>query len=136
VVKLWDLRRLVLPIVFFLDQPFQNWTRTDAEVVGVVQLHADYRVDVGLVREELEKMLKDEPLWNGKTGSLIVEELHAETVLLRIALSAADAGKLWDLRCKVREKMLSFLQHGSHRLPVRRVESLTVSETQKAASPG
>ncbi|MBI5531961.1 MAG: mechanosensitive ion channel [Deltaproteobacteria bacterium] len=135
VVKLWDLRRLVLPIVFFLDQPFQNWTRTDAEVVGIVQLHVDYRVDVELVRQELDKILKDEPLWNGKTGALIVEELHTETVGLRISLSAADAGKLWDLRCKVREKMLAFLQQGSHRLPVRRVESLTVDGTRKVDGP-
>jgi small-conductance mechanosensitive channel len=123
VVKIWDLRRLVLPIVYFLEQPFENWTRTEAELVGTVRVHADYRVAVQEARQALQDMLKDEPLWNGKTCGLIVEDLQAESVLLRIALSADDSGKLWDLRCKVREQMLAFLQASAGRIPVRRVEN-------------
>jgi small-conductance mechanosensitive channel len=133
VVKLWDLRRLVLPIVFFLDQPFENWTRTDLEVVGTVRVHANYRVCAQEARSELEKILGTEPQWNGKTGSLIVEELTHDSVVLRASVSADDASKLWDLRCHVRERMLDFLQKDTGRIPVRRVEQTVVPPSEVPA---
>lgn len=128
VVKLWDLRRLVLPIVYFLDNPFENWTRTGAELVGVVRLQADYRVEVEQVRQELKRILEGEELWNGKSSALIVEDMSPDAVTLRITLSADNSGRLWELRCKVREKMLAFLQQEPSRLPTRRVESLTTTK--------
>lgn len=128
VVKLWDQRRLVLPIVYFLDQPFENWSRTELEVVGTVRLHTNYGVQASEARQAFDAILKSEPLWNGKTGSLIVEELNEETVVLRGSVSADDSSKLWDLRCNVRERMLEYLQKDPNRMPVRRVE-------QRAAQP-
>ncbi len=125
VVKLWDLRRLVLPIVYFLDSPFENWTRTGQELVGVVRLQADYRVKVEEIREELKRMLEGEALWNGKKAAVIVEDMTADAVTVRITLSADDSDKLFDLRSKVREQMLAFLQQEPWRLPTRRFEAIS-----------
>lgn len=122
-VKLWDLRRLVLPISYFLDHPFENWTRTGAELIGAVRLRADYRVGVNEVRTELDQILRDEPLWNGKTANVVVEDLTEEVVVLRVLVSADDSDKVWDLRCKVRERLLAFLQKAGGRIPVRRIET-------------
>lgn len=117
VVRIWDLRRLVLPVTWFLDQPFQNWTRTSTELIGTVFVHADFGVDVDAVRKELESVLKDHQAWNKKTSGVIVSELTDRTVLLRLTMSADDADKLWTLRCEVRERMLKFLQADRSRLP-------------------
>lgn len=125
VVRIWDLRRLVLPVTWFLDQPFQNWTRTSTELVGTVFVHADFGVDVEAVRAELRRALEGQALWNGKTAEVIVSELSGETVVLRATVSADDASKLWDLRCLVRERMLTFLQADESRLPRRRVTPAT-----------
>jgi small-conductance mechanosensitive channel len=126
VVKTWDLRRLVLPISYFLEKPFENWTRASPELLGTVHVRTDYRVRPEQVREELDRILEGEPLWNGKSKGLIVEELGEATATLRVLVSADDASKLWDLRCKVRERLLAFLQAEPARLPMRRVETRTV----------
>ncbi len=117
VVRIWDLRRLVVPVTYFLDQPFQNWTKTSAELLGTVMVHADFQIDVEAARAELDRVLQGEPLWNGKTKNLVVHELTDRAVVLRVTVSADDANKLWDLRCLVREKMLGFLQAEPSRLP-------------------
>ncbi len=110
VVCIWDLRRLVLPITYFLEKPFQNWTRDSAELLGTVTLHCDYRVPVAAVRAELESILADSDLWDGKTSGLVVLEATDRTVVLRALISAKNSGDAWDLRCHVREKLVEFLQ--------------------------
>lgn len=110
VVCIWDLRRLVLPITYFLEKPFQNWTRVSADLLGTVTLHCDYRVPVAAVRIELERILAGSHLWDGKASGLIVLDATDRTVVLRAMVSAKNSGEAWDLRCLVREKLVEFLQ--------------------------
>ncbi|CAH2030912.1 mechanosensitive ion channel family protein [Trichlorobacter ammonificans] len=110
VVRIWDLRRLVLPITYFLEKPFQNWTRASADLLGTVFLHCDYRVPVAEVRAELERILARTELWDGKVCGLVVFDATDRTVVLRAMVSAPNSGAAWDLRCHVREKLIEFLQ--------------------------
>jgi small-conductance mechanosensitive channel len=134
VVKIWDGRRLVVPIVKFLDNTFENWTRVaQPDLLGAVLVHADYRVPVPAVREELERFVKAHPLWDGRTQSLIVNDAKESSVELRALVSAADSGKLFNLRCAVREHLVGFLQalEGGRYLPVRRVGPPGGEEVEK-----
>ncbi|KMQ51221.1 mechanosensitive ion channel MscS [Chitinispirillum alkaliphilum] len=110
VVKIWDWRRLVLPISYFIERPFQNWTRTSASIMGRILMYADYRIDVPDLRIAMEKEVKDHPLWDGRVYCLQVTECRERTVELRILVSAVDSPKAWDLRCDIREAMLSYVQ--------------------------
>ncbi|GFE60638.1 mechanosensitive ion channel family protein [Geobacter sp. AOG2] len=110
VVCIWDLRRLVLPITYFLEKPFQNWTRVSADLLDTVTLHCDYRVPVAVVRSELESILAGTDLWDGKASGLVVLDATDRTVVLRALVSAKNSGEAWDLRCHVREKLVEFLQ--------------------------
>jgi small-conductance mechanosensitive channel len=110
VVKLWDLRRLVLPISYFLEKPFQNWSRGQAELTGTVVLHADYSISVEAVRSEVARILNETPLWDRRTQTVQVTDLSATAFELRVLVSARDGAQLWDLRCLVREKLLAWLQ--------------------------
>ncbi len=110
VVRIWDLRRLVVPITYFIEKPFQNWTRTSAELLGAVPIHVDYSLPVDEVRAELKRLLEASPLWDGKVISLQVVEAHEHTMVIRPLFSAADSGKAWDLRCEIREKLIAFIR--------------------------
>ena len=110
VVRIWDLRRLVVPISYFLEKPFQNWTRTSADLLGTVFISADYTVPVKEVRNELTRILENCPKWDKKVNVLQVTNTTEKTVELRALMSAADSPTAWDLRCEVREKLLEFLQ--------------------------
>jgi small-conductance mechanosensitive channel len=110
VVRIWDLRRLVVPITYFLEKPFQNWTRTSANLLATVYLHADYTVPVAELRAELSRILDRSPRWDRKVNVLQVTDSKERTIELRALASAADAGTAWDLRCEVREGLVDFLQ--------------------------
>lgn len=110
VVRIWDLRRLVLPLTYFIERPFENWTRTTADLLGTVSLHADYTVPVEDVRQELLRVLQASDLWDGKVWGLQVTNTTEHTMELRALMSAPDSGAAWNLRCHVREKMIGFLQ--------------------------
>ena len=110
VVRIWDLRRLILPISYFLEKPFQNWTRTTADILGTVYLYTDYTVPVDAIREELKRIVKDDPNWDGKVASVVVTDSKERCLEIRALVSAAGSGKAWDLRCAVREKLVTFLQ--------------------------
>jgi small-conductance mechanosensitive channel len=110
VVKIWDQRRLVVPITYFIDNSFQNWTRQSAEILGTVYLHADSTVPVESVREELKRIVESTDLWDGRVVGLVVTDAKEHTVELRALVSAEDASKAWDLRCLVREKLIAYLQ--------------------------
>lgn len=110
VVKIWDLRRLVVPIQYFIEQPFQNWTRTSADILGTVFLHTDYRVPVEEVRKKLYEIIDASPLWDRKAWCLQVTEARAATLELRALMSARTSPEAWDLRCNVREQLLTWLQ--------------------------
>lgn len=110
VIRIWDQRRLVVPLQYFIDHPFQNWTRRSADILGTVVIHADYTVPLQPVREYLTKVAQSSDLWDGKVCLLQVTNATERTLELRALISAADAGQGWDLRCLVREKLIEFLQ--------------------------
>ena len=124
VVRIWDLRRLIVPISYFIQNPIQNWTRKSADLLGYVYIYTDYTVPVGKVREELTKILEASDYWDKKTNVLQVTNATERTVELRALMSASDSPTAWNLRCEVREKLLDFLQKNYPRcLPKVRLET-------------
>lgn len=123
VVRIWDLRRLILPITYFVEQPFQNWTRESADVLGTVFLYADFRIPVREVREELKNIVENHELWDGKVCTLQVTNLSERGVELRALMSAGNSSDAWNIRCDVRERLLGFVQENYPRsLPRFRAE--------------
>jgi hypothetical protein len=110
VVRIWDLRRLIVPLSYFIEKPFQNWTHTTADLLGTVFVYSDYRVEVEEVRSELLRILESSGMWDGKVWGLQVTNATDRSLELRALMSAPDAPKAWDLRCYVREKLIEFLQ--------------------------
>ncbi|MEO7779868.1 MAG: mechanosensitive ion channel family protein [Fibrobacteria bacterium] len=110
VVCIWDKRRLVVPIGYFIDKAFQNWTRTSSDILGTVVLYVDYSAPIQPFRDELEGILRASPLWDRKVSGVQVTECARDAVELRFLLSAGNASDAWDLRCLVRERLLAFLQ--------------------------
>jgi small-conductance mechanosensitive channel len=110
VVRIWDQRRLVLPTTYFLEKPFQNWTRTSADIIGSVFLYTDYTISFDALREELDRILAVTPLWDKKVKVLQVTDSKELTVEIRILVSAKNSPTAWDLRVHVREKMIEFIQ--------------------------
>ena len=110
VVRIWDLRRLIVPISYFLEKPFENWTRVSADILGTVYLYVDYTVPLEAVRQELHRIVQASAHWDGKVWGLSVTNATEKTVELRALVSAADSGHAWELRCEVREKLIIFLQ--------------------------
>ncbi len=110
VVRIWDLRRLVVPISYFIEHPFQNWTRVTADLLGYTYLYVDYTAPIDAIREELHRILEASPRWDRKVWNLQVTNASEHTLELRALMSAADSGTAWDLRCEVREKLVAFVQ--------------------------
>lgn len=110
VVRIWDLRRLIVPINYFIEKPFQNWTRISADILGTVFLYTDYTIPVEKIRKELEKLLKASEYWDGKVCGLQVTNATDKILELRALMSAADASIAWNLRCEVREKLIDFVK--------------------------
>ena len=110
VVRIWDKRRLVVPISYFIEKPFQNWTRFSADLLGTVYLYCDYSVPVQAVREEPQRILEQAEDWDGQVCSVQVTDTTEQTMAVRALMSASDASRLWNLRCQVREKLIDFIQ--------------------------
>lgn len=123
VVHLWDDRRFVLPSTYFTNNPFENWTRTGSELLGAVEFDLDWRVSPSDMRKELDRILATSTIWDGRTKVLQITDAVGGTVRVRILVSAPDAGGLFDLRCYVREEMVSWVQR-THpdALPLQRVQ--------------
>jgi len=109
VVKIWDERRLVLPVTWFLEKPFQNWTRTGAFITGTVFLYVDYNFPVDSIRKVMPELLKGNADWDGRTVNVQVTNATERYKEIRVLLSSADASKNWDLRTAVREKLIDFI---------------------------
>lgn len=110
VVRLWDLRRLVLPITYFTENPFQNWTRNNAQILGSVFLYLDYSMPLEPLRKHFEKILSETKLWDQQTQVLQVTDTTEKTMTIRLLMTAQNSPTAWDLRCYVREKMIEFIQ--------------------------
>jgi small-conductance mechanosensitive channel len=123
VVRIWDQRRLIVPINHFIEHPFQNWTRTTAELLGTVYIYADYTIPVEKVREELHRILEASELWDRRVWGLSVTNATDRTIELRALMSAQDSSSAWNLRCHVREKLLDYFQKSLPQcLPRTRIE--------------
>ncbi len=109
-VRIWDLTRLVVPLSWFLENSFQNWTRTSAELLGHCYIYVDYTVPVEPLRAELRRICESTKLWSGKVCALQVSDLFQQQMQLRALMDARNSGDAWDLRCLVREKMIDFIQ--------------------------
>lgn len=110
VIRLWDWRRMVVPLSYFIEKPFQNWTRDTASLIGVIALHVDYRADVPRIRRWLEGAVKEAKLWDGAVVNLQVIDADSRTIELRALVSARNAPQSWDLRCEMREKLIAFIR--------------------------
>jgi small-conductance mechanosensitive channel len=123
VVRLWDWRRMIVPLSYFIEKPFQNWTHESAALIGTVYLNVDYTVPVERVREKLNEIAEASKLWDRQVVNLQVTDTPAQMVQLRALVSARNSGTAWDLRCEVREKLIAFLQaEYPHALPRQRAE--------------
>jgi small-conductance mechanosensitive channel len=122
-VRIWDERRLIVPITYFLERPFQNWTQRSAQLLATVFLQVDYRTPLDAVRREMGRVLNESKYWDGRVNVLQVTDARERTMEIRALASAADASLAWDLRCEVREKLIQFLQqHHPESLPRVRAE--------------
>lgn len=122
VVRIWDKRRLVLPTTYFIEKPFQNWTRASSDINGTVFIYADYTVPFGELRKELTRILENDENWDGKINNMQVTNATEKTVEIRALVSAVDSPTAWDLRVNVREKLIEFLQKNyPHCLPRARI---------------
>ncbi|MBH0008219.1 mechanosensitive ion channel family protein [Salinibacterium sp. SWN1162] len=139
VVSIWDQRRLVLPSTYFTTTPFQNWTRNATELLGEVNFDLDWRVNIDQMRERLSKVVERTELWDGRTANIQVVDAKGGFVRVRVLISAADSGALWDLRTHVREEMVTWLQAKNPaalpRTRVLMVENEAAVRTKSSAAP-
>ena len=110
VVRIWDLRRLVVPLSYFIEQPFQNWTRENAQVIGTVFWHLDYTAPVDAIRARFDALVRASPRWDGQVIALQVTDADRDAIEIRGLMSARNASLAFDLRCEVREALVSWLQ--------------------------
>jgi len=111
VVHIWDDRRLILPTSYFTQTPFENWTRTEASLLGTVELDVDWMMPIPEIREELRRALETTDLWDGRVSVLQVTDAVGSAMRVRALVSAVDAPRLWDLRCFVREHLVNWMRH-------------------------
>jgi len=110
VVNIWDQRRLILPITYFIEKPFQNWTRVSAQLLGTVFLYLDYTIPIPPLREELTRLLTAHPLWDKRVNVVQVTDNKERTIEIRFLMSARNSSQAFDLRCDVREAMIGFIK--------------------------
>jgi small-conductance mechanosensitive channel len=134
VVHLWDQRRLVVPISYFLEKPFENWTRRSPELLGTVFFYFDYHLPVNELREEFLRYVETHPAWDKRVKSLVVTDAKETSMQIRVLVSAADPDKLWTLRCDVREALISYVQEKHPTQLVRTRVTLHPSPTQSTPS--
>jgi small-conductance mechanosensitive channel len=136
VVKIWDERRLVLPIAYFIQKPFQNWTRVSSELLGTVFLYLDYTAPIDKIRQKFEALLKENKLWDGKTQVIQVTDCKERVIELRALMSARNSSEAFDLRCYIREKLIAFIQQEyPESLPKTRTEPNITPVPQKDIVP-
>jgi len=123
VVNIWDQRRLILPITYFIEKPFQNWTRVSAELLGTVFLYFDYNLPIPPLRDELTRLLNNNPLWDKRVNVVQVTDNKESNIEVRFLMSAKNSSQAFDLRCYVRENMIAFIRENyPDSLPKTRLE--------------
>jgi small-conductance mechanosensitive channel len=136
VVRLWDMRRMIVPLTYFIEKPFQNWTRESANQISAVHVNVDYTTPVDRVRQKAEEIVKASPLWDGNLVKLHVTESDAQSMQLRVLASARSSGDAFELRCEIREKLIGFLQSElPQALPRQRQQTLTPPAPDRDTPP-
>jgi small-conductance mechanosensitive channel len=136
VVLIWDQRRLIVPINYFIEKPFQNWTRVSAALLGSVFLYVDYTLPLKALRDQLDRLLENSARWDRKVKVVQVTDAKPNGMEVRVLVSAPDAPTAWDLRCELREKLIDFLQQNYPQcLPRTRAEIAGVGPAQAADIP-
>lgn len=134
-LKIWDERRLVIPLQWFIENPFQNWTRVSSDLIGTVIWWVDYRMPLQPLREELKRICEASREWDGKLSLIQVTDVSERAMQIRALVSAASSGEAWDLRCTVREALIQFMQgHYSEYLPRQRNDVRLLGEQHEAFS--
>lgn len=110
IVRIWDRRRLILPITYFVETPFENWTRSDASIIGSIFLYLDYKVPIDKLREKARQVAENDPLWTGESFAVQVTDTQPTCIVVRILVSAHDSPSAFDLRCHMREQLIAFLR--------------------------
>ena len=110
VVSIWDWRRLVVPLSYFIEKPFENWTRESGSIIGAVTWHLDYTAPVAKIREKLEEIVRASSRWDKKVVNLQLIDTDRDSITVRALMSARNSPIAWELRCEVREAMLDWLQ--------------------------
>jgi small-conductance mechanosensitive channel len=130
VIRVWDLRRLILPLSYFMEHPFQNWTRESASLIGTVTIYLDYAVPIDAVRAKVKEIAAASPLWDGKVVNVQVTDFKQDVMEVRILVSASNSGRAFDLRYEVREKLAAFLvAEYPNALPRKRTDLVGVPDT-------
>ncbi len=133
VLRTWDERRVVLPSTYFTTTPFENWTRKGSALTGAILFDLDWRVNIGRLRDQLDVVLGETELFDGRVANIQVTDATGGFVSVRVLVSASDAGRLWDLRCIVREKLVDWLQKsGPAGLPRNRVMMVEQEPTPRS----
>jgi small-conductance mechanosensitive channel len=136
VVRIWNWTRMVLPLSYFIETPFQNWTRASAQLIGQVHINVDYATPLRALREKVEEIAKQSKLWDGQVVNMQVVEATEKSIQLRILVSARNSGESWDLRCEMREKIITWLAAAyPEALPKLRADTRAM-ETTAVARPG
>lgn len=136
VVRLWDLRRLIVPLTYFIEKPFQNWTREGSALIGSVLLHLDYTAPIDRIREQAREIVSQSKLWDEKILNVQVVDARELTLEVRIIVGASSSSAAWDLRCELREKLIDFLQREyPSALPHQR-QQVTMAPPGGASRPG
>lgn len=129
IVRTWDLRRLIIPLSFFMENRFENWTLTSSDLLGSAMLHVDYSAPIDALRNELNRILNESSDWDRKVAVLQVTDATDRTIQVRALMSAGNPATLWNLRCEVREKLIQFLQQNH-------VQTLPRLRAEIVKSPG
>jgi small-conductance mechanosensitive channel len=136
VLRIWDDRRLILPLSYFIEKPFQNWTRSSSQLLGSVFIYADYGMPLAPLREEVERIVKSAPEWDGRFFNLRVTDATERTMQIRVLCTAASSSLAFDLRCTVREGLIDFMQREYPQfLPRLRVEGDPQPQADAAVGP-
>jgi len=135
VIRLWDLRRLIVPLTYFIEKPFQNWTRESSSLIGAALLHVDYMTPVERVRQKLVEIVTASPLWDGNVVKLQVIEARENTLELRAIASARTSSDAFDLRCEIREKLIDWMQREIPAALPRTRQEVVAAEKRSSAAP-
>ena len=134
VLRLWDLRRMIVPLTYFIEKPFQNWTRESSTLIGAVLINVDYRAPIGAIRDKAQAIVKASSRWDGRVFNVAVTDFKHDTMEVRILASAGNSGAVFDLRCEVREKLIDVLQREHPEALPRQRSELAITQSQPGSS--